>query len=104
MEIRINRGRDPDGTKLRRLLEVQETYEWKSAARACAVHLLALISIFVWLDASLPSFLPLQIRAFVLTLWSMLFLLALYTAVKEYFWRRRRERCFAQYEGTQKEP
>ena len=103
MEIPLDRERDPDGSKLRRFLEACYMYERMSAARSFSVHLLALVSVFVWLQAGWPSLLPMNVRIFALGLWGMFFCLALWLSVEEWMWCRRRTRYCAQYHGKQKE-
>ena len=103
MEIAFNRERDPDGSKLRKFLEACSEYERMSAARSFSVHLLAIVSVFVWLEAGWPSLLPMDVQIFALGLWGMFFCLALWMGIEEWIWRRRREDYFAQCHGSRRE-
>jgi hypothetical protein len=104
VEIAFNRDHDPDGSKLRRLLEACSECERMSAARSFSVHLLAIVSVFVWLEAEWPSLLPADMRILAVGLWGMFFCLALWMSMEEWIWRRRREDYFAQYHESRREP
>jgi hypothetical protein len=102
MHITINRDLDPDGSKLRALLEAQYTYERMSAARSFLVHLLAMASMPVWLGASWPALLLAQVRAFALALWVGLFFIAILVGVQEWTWHRRLARYLSEYQARQR--
>lgn len=104
MEIPFNRNRDSDGPKLRRLLEACYEYERMSAARSFSVHLLAIVSIFVWLGAGWPSLLSTEVQIAALGLWGMFFCLALWMGMEEWLWCRRRESYLAQCRGSRRGP
>lgn len=102
MHITINRDLDPDGSRLRLLVEANCTYERMSAARSLSVHLLAMVSVIVWLGASWPSLLPAQVRAFALALWGGLFFVAILVGVQEWAWHCRLARYLIEYQATQR--
>jgi hypothetical protein len=103
MEIRFDRELDPDGAKLRRLLEAYEVYERLGAARSFFVHLLALIGVIVWLDAKWPDFLPSQVHVLAFGLWDVFFCTALSISIGEWIWYRRQRYCRTHYHEKQKE-
>ena len=104
MEIRFDKELDPDGAKLRRLLEAHETYERLGAVRTFFVHLLALVGVIVWLDAKWPDVLPSQVHVLAFGLWDVFFCIALSTSVGEWIWYRRQRGCLTHYHEKQKEP
>jgi len=88
LEFKFNRKLDPDGSKLRRVLEAQLTYEQLSSFRSFYFHLLAIVAVPVWLELIWPNVLPSEIRLFVVTLWGTLLGLACCAAILEYLSRR----------------
>jgi hypothetical protein len=102
VQIKLNRDLDPDGSKLRVLIEAHCTYERMSAARSLSVHLLAMASVIVWLGAGWPSLLPAQVRALALALWGGLFFVAISVGVQEWTWHRRLARYLNEYQATQR--
>ena len=50
LQFTFNRKLDPDGSKLHKLLEAQITYEQTSAFRSLSFHLLAILTVPVWLE------------------------------------------------------
>ena len=101
-QIRLDKKLDPDGSKLRALLEARSEYEWMRAVRSFFVHLLAFVSVLLWLGASWPSLLPAQVQAFARVLWESLFAIAAVAAIGEWFWRSRQEFFLAEYQATRK--
>jgi hypothetical protein len=88
LQFTFNRKLDPDGSKLRKLLEAQFTYEQLRSFRSFYVHLLAIVAVPVWLDLIWPNLLPSELRLFVVMLWGTLFSLACWAAIQEYLSRR----------------
>jgi hypothetical protein len=82
-EFIVDRDRDPDGSKLRALLEAQFAYERMRAGRSFCVHILAILGVAVWSDALWPDLLPTEARLFALFLWGGILLLALWCAIQE---------------------
>jgi hypothetical protein len=88
LQFRFNRKLDPDGSKLRKLLETQITYEQLSSFRSFYVHLLAIAAVPIWLELIWPNLLPSQLRLVVVMLWGTLLSLACWAAIQEYLSRR----------------
>jgi len=65
LRFTFNRKLDPDGSKLRKLLEAQFTYEQLSSFRSFYVHLLAIAAVPMWLELVWPTLLPSELRLFV---------------------------------------
>jgi len=92
LQFTIDRGSDPERSKLRELLETQFTYERMRAGRSLCVHLLAAVGGLIWLEAIWPALLPSEFQLFTLVLWGGLLLIALCIGVTEYISRRRLSR------------
>jgi hypothetical protein len=102
IQIRLDKKCDPDGSKLRTLLEAHSEYEWMKATRSFFMHLLAFASVLLWLGASWPSLLPAQVQAFALVLWESLFCIAAVAGIGERVWHYRQGRFLAEYQATRK--
>ena len=103
LQFTISKGPGHDRSKLRALLEAHYAYERMSAARSFSVHLLALVSVFVWLGACWPSLLSAQAQAFAVELWGVLLFIALLAGTEEWRWYRRRARYLTEHQATQGE-
>jgi hypothetical protein len=68
LQFTFNRKLDPDGSKLHKLLEAQITYEQTSAFRSLSFHLLAILTLPVWLEVIWPDLFPSEIRLFIVML------------------------------------
>jgi hypothetical protein len=99
VELRINKARDPDRSKLRALLETEFSYERMRTARILFVHLVALLGAVVWLDAVWPGLFSGDMRFFVLTVWAAAVCVALFVAMEELIWRRRLSRLTSEQQG-----
>ena len=88
-QFRFNRSLDPDGSKLRKLLDAQIVYEQLSGFRSLYVHLMAVAALPLWLQAIWPNLFPAEIRFFILALWGGLLALAAWAAIMEYLARRK---------------
>ena len=99
-QFTVSRGLERDRSKFRALLEAHYAYERMSAARSVCVHLLALVSVFVWLGACWPSLFSAQAQAFVVEIWGVLLFIALLAGTEEWRWHYRRARYLAEYQAT----
>lgn len=86
LEFTLNK--DDREQSLRPLLEAHISYEHMSARRSFCVHVLALVSVFVWVGVCWPGLLPAQIQIFADELWSVALFLALVAGVQEWKWHR----------------
>ena len=102
IQIPLDTKLDPDGSKLRVLLEAHYEYEQMSATRSFFIHLLAFASVLVWLGASWPSLLPARVQTFALALWESLFCITAVAGMGEWIWHYRRGRCLAECQTTQR--
>lgn len=100
MHFTVDRDFDPDGSKLRNVLELQFACDRMSAARSFCAHLLAFVGGFIWLEAIWPGFLPAEFRLFTLVLWGGILVIALWAAVEEQVSRRRLKNCLAARKGV----
>ena len=100
MQIRLDKKRDPDGSKLCALLEAHSEYEWMKTTRSFFIHLLVFASVLLWLGASWPSLLPAQVQAFALALWESLFCIAAVAGIGEWIWHYRQDLFLAEYQAT----
>ncbi|HYT53724.1 MAG TPA: hypothetical protein VEQ38_03345 [Verrucomicrobiae bacterium] len=100
LEFTIDRNRDPDGSKLHRLLQAQLTCERMGAARSLFAHLLAISGVVIWLEAIWPDLLPPDIRLFVLVVFGGILFLALRVIIEEVIWQVRLKRCLKTNEGV----
>ena len=83
--------RDPDGAKLRNVLNAHFALERARLHRAVLVHWLAVLSLPVWLAALRPGWPSPELRALLLVSWVLSALLAGASAVREWHWRVRRD-------------
>jgi hypothetical protein len=82
-EFTVDRNRDPDGSKLRGLLEAQFTYQRMRAGRSLCAHLLAILGVAIWVDALWPGILAPEARLLTLFLWGGILLIAVWCAIEE---------------------
>jgi len=100
LQFTTSKGLERDRSKLRALLEAHYAYDRMSAARSVSVHLLALVSVFVWLAACWPSLFSAQAQAFAVELWGVFLFIALLAGTEEWRWHCRRARYLAEYQAT----
>jgi hypothetical protein len=100
LQFRIDPSVDPDRSNLRSVLEAEFAYERMSAARSLFFHLLAIVSVLIWLEAIWPDLLPSEVRLFIIILWGTILFVALWAAIEEYFSRRRLKRHLAAKKGV----
>ncbi|HEX2387211.1 MAG TPA: hypothetical protein VHL99_11640 [Candidatus Binatia bacterium] len=74
---------------VRRLLEAHRRYARMSGAKTFALHLLAVVSVALWIGAMWPSALPAVVLDDALALWIALVSFAVFATVEEWLWRRR---------------
>src|SRR5262245_66339814 len=101
IQIPLDTKLDPDGSKLRVLLEAHYEYEQMSATRSFFMHLLAFASVLLWLGASWPSLLPARVQAFALALWESLFCLTDVAGMGAWNYHYWTGRCLAGTHTTQ---
>lgn len=101
LQFTFNRKLDPDGSKLRQLLEAQITYEQTSTFRSLYFHLLAIAAVPLWLEVIWPDLLPSEIRLLTLILWGALLCLAAGAATLEYLSRELTRRLAANNKGSE---
>ena len=89
LHFTLDPERQPDSATLRRLLEAHVVYERMASAKRVALHLLAIVSVVVWLGAMWPSLLPAKILDPALVIWAALLLIAVLAAVEERLWDRK---------------
>jgi uncharacterized membrane protein (DUF485 family) len=95
-QFRASQTPPDDETKLLMLLQAQYTYKRMSMARSCSVHILALVSVLVWLVAYWPAFFPAHMYAFTGALWGVVLFLVIVISAEEWKWYRRRARYLAE--------
>jgi len=93
-------NKDDREKSLRPLLEAHISYEHVSARRSFCVHVLALVSVFVWLGAYWPSLLPAPVQEFVNEFWGILLFISIVAGVEEWQWYRRLMRSVAKHPGA----
>ncbi len=81
--------------QIRRLLEAHRRYARMSGAKTFALHLLAVVSVALWVGAMWPAALPASILDDALALWLALVGFAVLASIEEWLWRRR----VAQYQS-----
>jgi hypothetical protein len=89
LQFTLDPEHQPDSATLRRLLEAHVVYERMASAKRVALHLLAIVSVVVWLGAMWPSLLPAKILDPALVIWAALLLIAVLAAVEERLWDRK---------------
>lgn len=85
---------------LRPLLEAHFAYEHMSARRSFCVHLLALVSVLVWLGNCWPALLPVPVQAIMDECWGVLFFIAIMAGIEEWRCYRRLVHRAAHYPGA----
>lgn len=73
---------------VRRLLEAHQRYARMSGAKTFALHLLAVVSVALWIGAMWPALLPATVLDDALGLWAALVFFAVLASVEEWLWRR----------------
>ncbi|GEM_PF-3454703 len=79
---------------VRRLLEAHRRYARMSGAKNFALHLLALVSLTLWIGAMWPAVFPVAVLDDALAIWIAVLGFAVLTGIEEWLWRR----CVAQYQ------
>ena len=93
---------DPDHEQsLRPLLEAHNSYERMRARRYFFVHVLALVSVFVWLGACWPWLLSTEARVLIAEFWGAVLFIIIVTGAEEWKWYRRLVRFVAKRPGTE---
>jgi hypothetical protein len=89
LKFTVDKTRDPNGSKLRRLLEAQLSCERMGAARSFLAHLLAVTGAVIWLETIWPNLIRPEIEIFALASFGGFFLLAMGIVIEEVIWRIR---------------
>ena len=98
LEFTLNK--DDRDKSLHSLLQAHISYEQMSARRSFCVHALALGSVFIWVGACWPSFLPAPVQEFVHEFWGIVFCIAIVAGVEEWKWHRRLIHRVANHPGA----
>ena len=77
------------GDAVRRLLEAHRRYARMSGAKTFALHLLALVSLALWIGAMWPAVLPVPLLDDALAVWIAVLCFAVLASIEEWLWRRR---------------
>jgi polyferredoxin len=81
---------EADGDEaIRRLLEAHRRYARMSCAKTFALHLLALVSLALWIGAMWPAVVPVPVLDDALAVWIAVLCFAVLTSIEEWLWRRR---------------
>ena len=104
LQFTINKERDPADTSLRKMLEAHLIYERMSAAKKFSLHVLAIVSVVVWVGAKWPDLLPPKVLDSTLVLWVGLLFFAVLAGVQEWLWHRRVARYRSEHQAKQREP
>jgi membrane protein implicated in regulation of membrane protease activity len=74
-----------------------------SAAKSWFLHLLAVVSVAVWVGAMWPAVLPLPVLDSALALWLALLFFAILASIEEWLWRRKVARYRSDHQPKQVE-
>jgi membrane protein implicated in regulation of membrane protease activity len=102
LQFTVHSDLDPDRASVRRLLEAHLTYARMSAAKTFLLHLLAVVSMAVWVGAMWPAVLPPGVLEAALALWVALLFFAVLASVEEWLWHRRVARYQSERQAKQK--
>lgn len=89
LQFTVQRDLDPDGAAVRKLLEAHLTYTRMSAAKSLLLHLLAVVSVALWVGTMWPAVLPLTVLDSALALWLAILFFAVLASFEEWLWRRK---------------
>jgi len=103
LQFTIHKELDPDRASVRRLLEAHLTYVRMSAAKSWFLHLLAVVSVAVWVGAMWPAVLSLPVLDSALALWVALLFFAILASIEEWLWHRKGARYRDERRAQQKE-
>ena len=103
LQFTVHKDLDPDSASLRRLLEAHLTYARMSAAKTFVLHLLAVVSVAVWVGAMWPTMLPPGVLDSALALWVALLFSAILASIEEWLWHRKVARYRGEHPPKQKE-
>jgi hypothetical protein len=104
LQFTIDKSRDPDRSKLRRVLEAEFARERMRAARSLFAHLMAITGVVLWLEAIWPDLLSAKMRVFSLVVFGANLFLLLRVVVEEVVLRVRLKRCLKDDDGVKVEP
>jgi hypothetical protein len=90
--VTLSERRDPDGSKVQRVLTTHFAYERSRTIRNLLVHLLAATSVLVWRQAVWAIRMIPEGRAVALAAWAVAFAGLAVTATSAWHWRWRRGR------------
>ena len=93
VEIRRSPERDPDGRKLRSLLEAIARVDRLGAFRSFGVHILAVLGVVLWIGVAFPGDLPDGIRRYAILGFAALAFATLIAVGLEWRWQRIQRRC-----------
>lgn len=86
--LEVSPERDPDGARLRAILDAHFELERKQWLRVILVHATILFSVPLWLSLAWPGLVPLGLRNLALLSWAGCAAACVLTLVSEHHWRR----------------
>ncbi len=89
LQFTLHNDLDPDGDSVRKLLEAHLTYTRMTVAKSLLLHLLAVVSVAVWIGAMWPAVLPQTVLDSALALWVAILFFAVLASIEEWLWRRK---------------
>jgi hypothetical protein len=93
IELQRLKSRDPDGAKLRSLLEAERVCERMAEARSLIAQIMAITGAVIWLEAIWPGLIHPEIQFFAVGAFGAGLILGLGFGIEEIAWRVRRKQC-----------
>lgn len=93
LEIRTAPKTDPDGRRMRELLEAIAQVERYAALHALTIHALAAIGVVLWAGVAFPAIMPDSLRCYALAGFAVVGGVTMAVLVLERRWRGVQRRC-----------
>jgi hypothetical protein len=81
-----------DSTAVRKMLDAHVVRERMASAKSVSLHLMAALSVIVWLGAKWPGLMPTRLLDAALAVWAAFFFVCLVAALEEWLWYKKAER------------
>jgi membrane protein implicated in regulation of membrane protease activity len=85
-----------DSKAVRKMLEAHVVRERMASAKSVSLHLMAALSVIVWLGAKWPGLMPTRLLDAALAVWAAILFFSILAAVEEWLWHKKAKRY--QYE------
>ena len=89
LQFTIDPNAQPGSGAVRNILEAQVVRERMASAKEVALHLMAALSVLIWLGAKWPGLLPTRLLDAALAVWAAFLFFSVLAALEEWLWYRK---------------